>query len=424
MSTAAQINYDVKSLELAELGKKRIEWANQSMKVLQIIRKEFIKNQPLKGIRISACLHVTAETANLMVCLRDGGADVALCASNPLSTQDDVAASLVRDYNIPVFAIKGEDSDSYYSHIMAALDHKPQITMDDGADLVSVLHTKRKAELANVLGGTEETTTGVIRLRAMAKEGVLRYPIMAVNDADTKHLFDNRYGTGQSTVDGVIRATNLLFAGLHVVVAGYGWCGHGVAMRAKGLGAQVAVTEINPTRGIEAVMDGLQVMPMAEAAKWGDVFITVTGNKSVIRGEHFQVMKDGAVVANSGHFNVELDLPAIEEMAIGKRQSREFVDEYTLPDKRKIYVLGEGRLINLVAAEGHPAVVMDMSFANQALCVEYLVKHASQLTPKVYPVPAEIDQSVARLKLDSLGVTIDELTPEQEEYLASWTEGT
>jgi len=347
-----------------------------------------------------------------------------VCASNPLSTQDDVAASLVRDFQIPVFAIKGEDKDTYYSHISSALDHKPQITMDDGADLVTAILSKRQELVAGVIGGTEETTTGVIRLRSMANHGVLKYPIIAVNDADTKHLFDNRYGTGQSTIDGILRATNLLFAGLHVVVCGYGYCGRGVSLRAKGLGAHVAVTETDPTRAIEAIMDGYAVMPMAEAAKWGDVFVTVTGNKSIIRGEHFRLMKDGAVVANSGHFNVELDLPALEAMAVSKRQTRDFVDEYTLPDKRKIYVLGEGRLINLVAAEGHPAVVMDMSFANQALCVEYLVKHAAQLSPKVYPVPAEIDKNVARLKLDSLGVTIDELTPEQEEYLASWTEGT
>ena len=424
MPTTQKLACDVKDLGLAAKGEIRTEWAGQWMPVLNLIRKRFIKEQPLKGIRISACLHVTSETANLAITLRDGGADVVVCASNPLSTQDDVAASLVQDSHIPVFAIKGEDKDTYYSHIASALDHKPQITMDDGADLVTAILSKRQELVPSVLGGTEETTTGVIRLRSMARDGVLKYPIIAVNDADTKHLFDNRYGTGQSTVDGVIRATNLLFAGLHVVVCGYGWCGHGVAMRAKGLGAQVAITEINPTRAIEAVMDGLQVMPMAEAAKWGDVFITVTGNKSVIRGEHFQAMKDGAVVANSGHFNVELDLPAIEAMSIGKRQTREFVDEYTLPDKRKIYVLGEGRLINLVAAEGHPAVVMDMSFADQALSVEYIVKHAQQLTPKVYPVPTEIDQTVARLKLESLGVTIDKLTPEQEEYLASWSEGT
>jgi adenosylhomocysteinase len=424
MPSTQKLACDVKDLGLAAKGKTRIEWAGQWMPVLNLIRKRFVDEQPLEGIRISACLHVTSETANLAITLRDGGADVVVCASNPLSTQDDVAASLVQDSHIPVFAIKGEDKDTYYSHIASALEHKPQITMDDGADLVTTILSKRQELVSGVLGGTEETTTGVIRLRSMAKDGVLKYPIIAVNDADTKHLFDNRYGTGQSTVDGVIRATNLLFAGLHVVVCGYGWCGRGVAMRAKGLGAHIAVTETNPTRAIEAVMDGLQVMPMAEAAKWGDVFITVTGNKSVIRSEHFQVMKDGAVVANSGHFNVELDLPGLQAMSIGKRQSREFVDEYTLPDKRKIYVLGEGRLINLVAAEGHPAVVMDMSFADQALCVEYLVKQASRLTPKVYPVPTEIDRSVARLKLESLGVTIDKLTAEQEEYLASWSEGT
>jgi adenosylhomocysteinase len=414
----------VKDFGLASKGKTRIEWARQWMPVLGLIRKRFVEEQPLKGIRISACLHVTTETANLAVTLRDGGAAVVVCASNPLSTQDDVAASLVQDFHIPVFAIKGEDKDTYYSHIVSALEHKPQITMDDGADLVTTILTKRQELVSGVLGGTEETTTGVIRLRSMAKAGALKYPIIAVNDADTKHLFDNRYGTGQSTVDGVIRATNLLFAGLHVVVCGYGYCGRGVAMRAKGLGAHVSVTEVNPTRAIEAVMDGYQVMPMAEAAKWGDVFITVTGNKSVIGREHFQVMKDGAVVANSGHFNVELDLPAIEGMAIGKRQSREFVDEYTMPDKRKIYILGEGRLINLVAGEGHPAVVMDMSFADQALCVEHLVKQGGHLQPAVYPVPTEIDQSVARLKLESLGVTIDKLTAEQEKYLASWSEGT
>jgi adenosylhomocysteinase len=419
------ISSDVKGFELADLGKKRIEWANQSMKVLQIIRKEFIKNQPLKGIRVSACLHVTAETANLMIALRDGGADVALCASNPLSTQDDVAASLVRDHNIPVFAIKGEDNDSYYSHIMAAVDHKPQITMDDGADLVSVLHTKRTAELANVIGGTEETTTGVIRLRAMAKEGVLRYPIVAVNDADTKHLFDNRYGTGQSTIDGIIRATNFLLAGSKFVVAGYGWCGRGLASRARGMGADVIVTEIDPTKAIEAVMEGYRVMSMAEAAKIGDIFVTVTGNKNVLRGEHFDAMKNGAVVANSGHFNVEIDIPALERMSsTGKRQTRDFVDEYTMKDGRKIYLLGEGRLINLAAAEGHPASVMDMSFANQALSCEYLVKNYKTLEKKVYPVPDDLDKKVARLKLESMGVKIDRLTPEQEEYLASWSEGT
>ncbi len=418
------INCDVKNFELADLGKKRIEWANQSMKVLQIIRKEFIKNQPLKGIRVSACLHVTAETANLMIALRDGGADVALCASNPLSTQDDVAASLVRDYSIPVFAIKGEDNDSYYAHIMAALDHKPQITMDDGADLVTVLHTKRTAELANVIGGTEETTTGVIRLRAMAKEGVLRYPIVAVNDADTKHLFDNRYGTGQSTIDGIIRATNFLLAGSKFVVAGYGWCGRGLASRARGAGAEVIITEVDPTKALEAVMDGFRVMSMDEAAKIGDVFCTVTGNKNVIGKQHFEVMKDGAIVSNSGHFNVEIDIPALEKMSSSKRTTRTFVDEYALKDGRRINLLGEGRLINLASAEGHPASVMDMSFADQALSCEFMVKNHATLEKKVYTVPAELDKRVAKLKLESMGIKIDRLTPEQEEYLASWSEGT
>jgi adenosylhomocysteinase len=423
MATTSTIS-DVKGFELADLGKKRIEWANQSMKVLQIIRKEFIKNQPLKGIRVSACLHVTAETANLMIALRDGGADVALCASNPLSTQDDVAASLVRDYSIPVFAIKGEDNDSYYSHIMAAVDHKPQITMDDGADLVSVLHTKRKSELANVIGGTEETTTGVIRLRAMAKEGVLRYPIVAVNDADTKHLFDNRYGTGQSTIDGIIRATNFLLAGSKFVVAGYGWCGRGLASRARGAGAEVIVTEIDPTKALEAVMDGFRVMSMEEAAKLGDVFCTVTGNKNVLARQHFELMKDGAIISNSGHFNVEIDIPSLEKLSSSKRTTRTFVDEYSLRDGRRINLLGEGRLINLAAAEGHPASVMDMSFADQALCCDYMVKNHASLENKVYTVPVDLDKRVAKLKLESLGVKIDRLTSEQEEYLASWNEGT
>jgi adenosylhomocysteinase len=418
------VNCDVKNFELAELGKKRIEWANQSMKVLQIIRKEFIKNQPLKGLRISACLHVTAETANLMIALRDGGADVALCASNPLSTQDDVAASLVRDYNIPTFAIKGEDNDSYYSHIMAALDHKPQITMDDGADLVGVLHTKRKAELAHVIGGTEETTTGVIRLRAMAKEGVLQYPIIAVNDADTKHLFDNRYGTGQSTIDGIIRATNFLLAGSKFVVAGYGWCGRGLASRARGAGAEVVVTEIDPTKALEAVMDGFRVMSMEEAAKLGDVFCTVTGNKNVLAKQHFEAMKDGAIISNSGHFNVEIDIPSLEKLAGSKRTTRAFVEEYTMKDGRRINLLGEGRLINLAAAEGHPASVMDMSFADQALCCEYMAKNYKSLEKRVYTVPVDLDKRVAKLKLESMGIKIDRLTPEQEEYLASWNEGT
>jgi adenosylhomocysteinase len=423
-TTTTSISSDVKGFELADLGKKRIEWANQSMKVLQIIRKEFIKNQPLKGIRVSACLHVTAETANLMIALRDGGADVALCASNPLSTQDDVAASLVRDYNIPVFAIKGEDNDSYYSHIMAAVDHKPHFTMDDGADLVSILHTKRKTELANVIGGTEETTTGVIRLRAMAKEGVLQYPIVAVNDADTKHLFDNRYGTGQSTIDGIIRATNFLLAGSKFVVAGYGWCGRGLASRARGAGAEVVITEIDPTKALEAVMDGFRVMSMEEAAKIGDVFCTVTGNKNVLAKQHFELMKDGAIISNSGHFNVEIDIPSLEKLSSSKRTTRSFVDEYTMKDGRRINLLGEGRLINLAAAEGHPASVMDMSFADQALSCDYMVKNHASLEKKVYTVPVDLDKRVAKLKLESLGIKIDRLTSEQEEYLASWSEGT
>ncbi len=421
---ATTVACDVKSMDLADLGRRRIDWANQSMKVLQSIRKDFIKTQPLKGVRISACLHVTAETANLMVTLRDGGADVALCASNPLSTQDDVAACLVRDFNIPVFAIKGEDNDRYYSHIMSALDHKPNITMDDGADLVSIALTKRTEVLDGIIGGTEETTTGVIRLRAMAKDGVLKYPIIAVNDADTKHMFDNRYGTGQSTIDGIIRATNLLLAGSKFVVAGYGWCGRGLAMRAKGLGAEVIVTEIDPTKALEAVMDGFRVMSMTEAAKIGDIFCTVTGNKSVLRAEHYAHMKDGAVISNSGHFNVEIDIPALEKLSSSKRTTREFLEEYSLKDGRKINLLGEGRLINLAAAEGHPASVMDMSFADQALSVEYMVKNHKNLEKKVYVVPVELDKRVAKLKLESMGVKIDKLTPEQEEYLASWSEGT
>lgn len=419
-----QVASDVKNIDLAEQGKKRIEWANQSMPVLQTIRKEFIKQQPLKGIRVSACLHVTSETANLAITLRDGGADVVLCASNPLSTQDEVAASLVRDYGISVYAIKGEDNDSYYSHIMSALDHKPHLTMDDGADLVTIALTKRKDVMDGVLAGTEETTTGVIRLRAMAKEGVLRYPIIAVNDADTKHLFDNRYGTGQSTIDGVIRCTNILLAGSKFVVAGYGWCGRGLASRAKGMGADVIVTEIDPTRAIEAVMDGFRVMSMNEAAKIGDVFVTVTGNKGVINKEHFEVMKNNAVVANSGHFNVEIDIPALEKMASSKRSTRDFVEEFSMKDGRKINLLGEGRLINLAAAEGHPASVMDMSFANQALSAEYLVKNYKDLENKVFAVPVELDKRVAKLKLETMGIKIDRLTHEQEKYLASWSEGT
>jgi adenosylhomocysteinase len=395
------------------------------MPVLQLIRKRFIKEQPLKGIRMSACLHVTSETANLVIALRDGGADVVLCGSNPLSTQDEVAASLVKDYGIPTFAIKGEDNATYYSHISSALDHQPQVTLDDGADLVSILLTKRTDLVKHVIAGTEETTTGVIRLRAMAKDGTLKYPIVAVNDALTKHLFDNRYGTGQSTIDGVIRATNLLIAGTKVVVAGYGWCGRGVAMRAKGLGADVLVTEINPTRAIEAIMDGFRVMPMSDAAKIGDIFITVTGNKSVLTGEHFEKMKDGAVICNSGHFNVEIDIPALEKLSTSHRPARPFVEEYVMKaGGHRVYLLGEGRLINLAAAEGHPAVVMDMSFANQALSVEYLLKNASQLEPQVYSVPEPIDRQIAKLKLESMNVSIDKLTADQEHYLASWNEGT
>jgi adenosylhomocysteinase len=423
-SATTDISFDIKNIELADLGKRRIEWANQSMPVLQSIRKDFIKNQPLKGIRISACLHVTTETANLAITLRDGGADVVLCASNPLSTQDDAAASLVRDFGISVHAIKGEDNDTYYKHILSALDHKPHITMDDGADLVSTALTKRQDVVEGMIAGTEETTTGVIRLRAMAKDGALKYPIIAVNDALTKHMFDNRYGTGQSTMDGVIRCTNTLIAGSKFVIAGYGWCGRGLASRARGMGADVIVTEIDPTKAIEAVMDGYRVMSMHEAAKLGDIFVTVTGNKNVIGREHFDVMKNGAVVANSGHFNVEIDIPALEKMSSSKRQTRDFVDEYAMKDGRKIYLLGEGRLINLAAAEGHPASVMDMSFANQALCCEYLVKNHKSLERKVYPVPEELDRKVARLKLESMGIKIDRLTPEQEEYLASWSEGT
>jgi adenosylhomocysteinase len=424
VETVTKAKADVKNPALAEAGKRRIEWANQHMPVLQLIRKRFIKEQPLKGIRMAACLHVTTETANLAITLRDGGADLVVCASNPLSTQDETAASLVKDYGIPTYAIKGEDNATYYSHISAALDHRPQITMDDGADLVTTLLTKRTNQIPDIIGGTEETTTGVIRLRAMAKDGTLKFPVIAVNDALTKHFFDNRYGTGQSTLDGVIRATNLLVAGLKVVIAGYGWCGRGVAMRAKGLGADVIVTEINPTKAIEAVMDGFRVMPMNEAAKIGDVFITVTGNKSVLTHEHFEKMKDGAVVSNSGHFNVEIDIPALEKLSSAHKEARPFVEEYTMKDGRHLYLLGDGRLINLAAAEGHPASVMDMSFANQALSAEYMVKHASELKPDVYPVPEHLDQQIAKLKLESLGVAIDKLTSEQEHYLASWQEGT
>ncbi|MEK6744491.1 MAG: adenosylhomocysteinase [Nitrospirota bacterium] len=418
------MKYDVKDIKLADKGKLRIEWANQSMPVLNIIRKRFEKEKPLKGVRIAACLHVTTETASLMQTLKAGGADVVICASNPLSTQDDVAASLVKHDKIPTFAIKGEDGKTYYKHIMSVLDIKPQMTMDDGADVVGVLHTKRKDLLAHVIGGTEETTTGVIRLRSMANTGVLQYPIIAVNDAQTKHFFDNRYGTGQSTIDGVIRATNRLIAGSVFVIAGYGWCGRGLAMRAKGMGANVVVTEIDPLKSIEAVMDGYQVMPMADAARIGDIFVTVTGDIKVIRAEHFRAMKDGAIVCNTGHFNVEIDLEALDKMKKKKRQIREFVEEFTLPNGRKINILGEGRLINLAAAEGHPSSVMDMSFANQALSAEFMLQNCMSLENDVYSVPQDIDTEIARLKLNAMGVKIDKLTPEQKKYLASWEMGT
>jgi len=419
------MNYDVKDLDLAPAGRLRIEWAEREMPVLRLIRERFEQEKPLDGVHLSACLHITTETANLARTLQAGGAEVVLTASNPLSTQDDVAAALVSNYEIPVFAIKGEDNETYYQHIHAALDHRPQITMDDGADLVSTLHKDRTELLGKVIGGTEETTTGVIRLRAMAKKGVLRYPIIAVNDADTKHLFDNRYGTGQSTMDGVIRATNVLIAGKTVVVAGYGMCSRGIAMRAKGLGGNIIVTEIDPLKALEAVMDGYRVMPMQEAAPRGDIFVTSTGDINVIDRAHFEVMKDGAIVANSGHFNVEINIPALEEMARGApRRVRPSVDEYTLPDNRRIYLLAEGRLVNLAAAEGHPSAVMDMSFANQALCAAYMLRHADELQHTVYPVPQDIDREIARLKLRAMKVEIDVLTPEQEEYLASWEVGT
>jgi len=416
-------NYDVKDATLAEAGRRRIEWASREMPVVKLIRERFAKEKPLAGIKISACLHVTSETANLALALKDGGANLILCGSNPLSTQDDVAAALV-EYDIATNAIKGEDQVTYYKHINTALDQEPQITVDDGADLVSTLHTERSKLVGNVMGGTEETTTGVIRLRSMEKSGDLKYPIIAVNDAQTKYLFDNRYGTGQSTIDGITRATNILWAGKKVVVCGYGWCGHGIALRASGLGAQVIITEVEPVRALEAVMDGFQVMPLIEAAKVGDIFITIAGNKNVIDEAHFRVMKDGAILANSGHFNVEINIPALESLSNGKQQIRPFVDGYNLKDGRSLYLLGEGRLINLAAAEGHPANVMDMSFANQALCMEYIVKHRGELKTKVYPVPEEIDKQVARLKLGSMGIDIDKLTPEQEKYLSSWQEGT
>ncbi|KPL78970.1 S-adenosyl-L-homocysteine hydrolase [Ornatilinea apprima] len=417
-------NNDVKDLNLAEGGRRRIEWAEREMPVLRLIRERFAKERPLEGVRVSACLHVTTETANLMRTLQAGGADVVLTASNPLSTQDDVAASLVVHNEIPVYAIKGEDNVTYYKHLSAALDHKPMITMDDGADLVTVMHKERRELIPNVIGSMEETTTGVIRMRAMAKDGMLSFPVVAVNDAMTKHFFDNRYGTGQSTIDGIIRATNILLAGKNFVVAGYGWCGRGLAMRARGMGANVIVTEVDPMPALEAVMDGFRVMPMEEAAQIGDIFCTLTGDLNVIDRKHFEVMKDGAIVANSGHFNVEINIPALEEMSVAKRLVRPFVDQYELKDGRQIHILGEGRLINLASAEGHPASVMDMSFANQALATEYIFKHGRELEKKVYSVPEEIDREIARLKLDAMKVKIDTLTPEQVHYLNSWQEGT
>jgi adenosylhomocysteinase len=416
--------YDVKDLGLADEGVRRIEWADKHMPVLAAIRERFAHEQPLTGYRIAACLHVTTETANLARTLKAGGADLVLCASNPLSTQDDVAAALVDRYDVSVFAIKGEDNDTYYEHIEAAVDHKPHLTMDDGADVIGVLHAHRREQLGDVIAGTEETTTGVIRLRALERDGALGFPIIAVNEANTKHLFDNRYGTGQSTIDGIVRATNLLLAGCRFVVCGYGWVGRGVALRARGMGAHVIVTEVEPLRALEAVMEGYEVLPIEEAAAIGDVFCTATGDKSVIRREHIERMKDGAILANTGHFNVEIDIPDLRSLAVETREAREYVEEFTLPDGRRIYLLADGRLVNLSAAEGHPAQVMDMSFANQALSVEWAVANAASLERKVYPVPDEIDREIARLKLETMGVRIDRLTEEQERYLASWDQGT
>jgi adenosylhomocysteinase len=418
------VDHDVKNLSLAGEGRLRIEWAEQSMPVLRQVRERFTKEQPLKGMRLGACLHVTTETAVLMLTLKAGGAQLALCASNPLSTQDDTAAALVSEYDIAVYAQKGEDNDRYYKHIAAVLATRPQLTMDDGADLISQIHGARKDLIGDVIGGTEETTTGVIRLRSMEREGVLAFPVIAVNDADTKHLFDNRYGTGQSTMDGVLRATNMLVAGSTVVIAGYGWCGRGLAARAKGMGATVIVTEVNPVRALEAAMDGYQVMAMEDAAPRGDLFITVTGNKSVLRSEHFLAMKEGAIIANSGHFNVEIDIPALEQLSVGRKAARPFVEEFRLKGGKHLFLLGEGRLINLASAEGHPAMVMDMSFANQALSVEHLVKKAGELENRVYVVPEAIDKEVARLKLKSMGTSTDTLTKEQVKYMATWSEGT
>src|SRR5256884_4181855 len=416
--------YDVKDLALSPEGKRRIEWADRQMPVLAEIRERFEREQPLSGYRVAACLHVTTETANLMRTLKAGGADVVLCASNPLSTQDDVAAALVDEYDISCFAIKGEDNDTYYAHIEAAVDHKPHLTMDDGADVISVLHSARREQLGDIIAGTEETTTGVIRLKALEADGKLGFPVIAVNEAKTKHLFDNRYGTGQSTIDGIIRSTHVLLAGKRFVVAGYGWVGHRVAYRARGTGWHVIVTEVDPMPALEALMDGYEVMPMAQAAKVGDIFCTATGDKHVIAREHLESMKDGAIVCNTGHFNVEIDIPALRSLAVATREARNFVEEFKLADGRRIFLLAEGRLVNISAAEGHPAIVMDMSFANQALATEYAVGHAASLENKVYPVPTEIDEEIARLKLATIGVTIDRLTDEQAAYLASWDEGT
>lgn len=418
------MEYDVKDLNLAQKGKLKKEWSARFMPVVGLIKERFSKEKPLKGIKISGCLHVTSETANLIEALKRGGADIALTASNPLSTQDDVAAALVKYYSVSVFATKGEDSNKYYRHINQALDLQPQITMDDGADLVSTIHSQRRNLLSQIIGGTEETTTGVIRLRSMAKNKVLQYPIIAVNDAKTKYLFDNRYGTGQSTIDGILRATNILLAGLNFVISGYGWCGRGVAIRARGAGAKVIISEVDPLRALEAIMDGFQVLPLKEAAKIGDIFVTATGDKNVISQDHFLRMKEGAIVANSGHFNVEIDIPALEKLAKRKKKIRDFVEEYTLQNGKKIYLLAEGRLVNLSSAEGHPAVVMDMSFANQALSVLYLSQEGKTLQKKVYPVPKDIDEEIARMKLKALGMKIDKLTPEQKKYLAGWEEGT
>ncbi len=416
--------HDVKDLSLAPEGVQRIMWADRQMPVLAAIRERFEAEQPLAGYRIAACLHVTTETANLMRTLKAGGADVVLCASNPLSTQDDAAAALVAEFGIPVFAIKGEDNDTYYQHIEAAVDHRPQLTMDDGADVIGVLHSARREQLGDIIAGMEETTTGVIRLKALEADGALAFPVIAVNDARTKHLFDNRYGTGQSTIDGIIRATNVLIAGKRFVVAGYGWTGRGVAMRARGMGAHVIVTEVDPMRALEALMDGYEVLPMAEAALIGDIFCTATGDKHVLAAEHLAVLKDGAIICNTGHFNVEIDIPALRELAVETREARQFVDEFVYADGRRIYLLAEGRLVNISAAEGHPAIVMDMSFANQALATEYAIHNAAALEKKVYPVPTAIDEEIARLKLATMGATIDTLTAAQAKYLASWDEGT